>query len=322
MKPANLFMFVILGILIVQCNSTKSYLNKRNIDFNEGWRFLEDSTISAIEAYFDDSKWRIVNLPHDWSVEDFPVQDSLHIGPFYKAMQGGHDVGYLRGGTGWYRKKFMLKPKDADKQMYIYFDGVQVEMTLWVNSKEVGNHVYGYTPFYFNITPFLNAPGEENQVTVKVVKPEQNSRWFTGAGIYRSVSLQMLNPVHVDIWGVSVVTSSLSQAQAEIDLTVSVVNQLETDINIIIKSELLGTDGAKIAMSEKEGLVPEKGSAEFELSLQVDNPKHWDTESPNLYKAVITVLQEGNEVDQCVQTFGIRTIKFSAEKGFLLNGKP
>jgi len=264
----------------------------------------------------------LIDLPHDWSVEDHPIQDTNHDGPFVKNLEGARDAGFLRGGTGWYRKKFKLKKEDSGKQVYIHFDGVHSEMTLWVNGQEAGSHVYGYTPFYFDITSYLNAPGKENIVTVKVVKPEQNSRWYTGAGIYRQVSLSIVNPVHVDIWGVSVVTRSANRDSAEISLEVDVVNRSAHDAEIIIKTELFGPGGKAEAAIEKEAIVPAENSTVTRFNLEVYYPDLWDTENPDLYYAIVTILQNNKPVDRFGQIFGIRTIEFSADKGFLLNGDP
>ncbi len=322
MMKINTIVAVVLSGLFFNCHVAKQTVFERTIDFNEGWRFLEDATVYASAVEFDDSQWRIVDLPHDWSVEDFAVQDSLHIGPFFKAMKEGQDTGYLRGGTGWYRKKWTLSPQHAGKEVYILFDGVQTEMQLWVNGQEVGNHVYGYTPFYFNITPYLNAAGSENQLAIRVHNPEQNSRWFAGAGIYRSVSLIVVNPLHVGIWGVWVNTAHLREAQADLDLSVTLVNRGEQNAEAVVKAEISSPEGSIVSRAEKDCMVAPQSSAATKMMLTVDHPILWDTEHPHLYQAEITVLQQGKPVGRYCQTFGIRTIEFSAEKGFLLNGQP
>jgi len=320
----NLLIIPVLGIILIQCQSSKSPLSERNADFNKEWHFFEDLSgqVAAERTDFDDSGWRLVDLPHDWSVEDYPVRDQDHEGPFVKNLPGARDAGFLRGGTGWYRKQFILEPEDAGKTIYIHFDGVQSEMTLWVNGQEAGKHVYGYTPFYFDITSLLNAPGEENILAVKVDKPEENSRWYTGAGIYRPVALSVVNPVHIDVWGVSVVVQSAGQEKAVIGLVADVVNNHEQPATISIQARIISPEGKPAAEDNKEITVPPDNSSGIPFTLEVDHPELWDTEDPDLYTAVITISQKNKSLDRLEQPFGIRTISFSAEEGFMLNGKP
>jgi len=237
-------------------------------------------------------------------------------------MEGGQDVGYLRGGTGWYRKELVIGGKDQGKQVYLYFDGVQSEMRLVVNGMEAGRHMYGYTPFYFNITPYLKSPGEANQLEVKVVNPERNSRWFAGAGIYRDVSLSIVPPVHLDIWGISVETVSLADGSAEIDLTATILNKTAPDVNAEIMVRIINPGGSASVEEAQEIPVPGNGSANGHFRIIIRDPEPWSPASPELYTARIAVRQEEGETDVCEQTFGIRTLDFSAEKGFLLNGEP
>jgi beta-galactosidase len=321
MKSAMLFT-VFAAIFFIGCEEITTDLNTRNIDFNEGWKFIEDSAITAYSVDFDDSDWRKIDLPHDWSVEDFPEQDSLHVGPFHKSMEMGHDVGYLRGGTGWYRKHFTLSSVNDDKIAYLYFDGVQSETTLWVNGKKAGQHVYGYTPFFFNITSFLNNPGEENILAVKVEKPEQNSRWFTGAGIYRSVNMIFVDSLHIDIWGVSVAASNINTESAEVGLEVNLINSSKKETEASILAEIIDPDGNISAVIEKE-IKRTAGSEKIEsLKTVIPHPKLWDIENPNLYNAKISIVQNKELVDIYNQPFGLRSIEFSSESGFLLNEKP
>jgi beta-galactosidase len=320
----NYFLFLSTLLLAVSCGGrTEMFQSQRNIDFSESWRFIEDSLIDASVPDFDDSSWEAIDLPHDWSVSDYKIQDSTHIGPFNKDLALGHDVGYLRGGTGWYRKEFVVEKENAGKykQVIIHFDGVQSEMTLWVNGKEVGQHVYGYTPFYFNITPYLNAHGTKNVLAIKVHKPTQDSRWFTGAGIYRQVSISYIEPVHIKPWGVAVNTIVKDNNVANIILHVEVENSTQTDGRFDLIVNIASSDGS-IAVSRDSSINILAGKTnQIDMSIKLDNLVLWDTDNPDLYTAQV-MLKYGNEIfDEYVQPFGIRTIDFSAENGFLLNGK-
>ncbi|MDZ7606117.1 MAG: glycoside hydrolase family 2 TIM barrel-domain containing protein [Cyclobacteriaceae bacterium] len=319
----NYFLFLSASLLAAACGGrTEMFQSQRNIDFSESWRFAEDSLTVASAAAFDDAAWEFVDLPHDWSVVDFRVQDSTHVGPFQKDLALGHDVGYLRGGTGWYRKEFMVEKENSGKRVIIHFDGVQSEMTLWVNGTEVGQHSYGYTPFFFDITPFLNEPGTKNVLAVKVYKPTQDSRWFTGAGIYRQVSLSYLDQVHVDPWGVVVKSALKERGEAQINLVVHINNQHESGTDIRLLAEIISVAGAIIAQSDTSVVISPLGNQSFSMTCLVQAPMLWDINNPYLYEAKISLIKDGNLIDQFIQPFGIRSIDFSAENGFLLNGKP
>jgi len=311
----------ILGfILMLFLMSFEMNAGTRSMAFNEGWRFLESETIDGSQVTLDDSDWRDIDLPHDWSVEDLPENPEF-VGPFNPKMEGGHDVGWLRGGTGWYRKHFTLDEADADATVYLYFDGVMVQSEVWVNGHSVGQHKYGYTPFYFDITPFLNGPDEKNVVAVKVVNPENHSRWFSGSGIYRDVSLMVLNPVHVDVWGVGVTTPDVNEQMASVDVALSVSNKTDRIQEIVAKVELYDPEGKRVSIGSTTLELSKSSSQETKVSLEVPNPKLWDIHSPYQYRAVVSLQKGDGLLDRCEQPFGIRTIEFTADRGFLLNGR-
>ncbi len=317
---AYLLLVVLNLIIFTSCHEKKMiFQSQRNLDFNEGWRFINDSITGAEHPDFDDSGWRIVDLPHDWSIEDYPVQDSIHTGPFDKNLRGGKDVGYLRGGTGWYRKKFTISHENAGKRVMLHFDGVQSEMSLWVNGREAGSHIYGYTPFYFDITPYLKKDG--NTIAIRVKKPEENSRWFTGAGIYRSVGISFVDPVHVETWGVKIDAHVLNSA-SEIDVESVVFNNGQDKFRVLVKTSLLAPSGNTIELPEKQSDIGHGKKAVFSWKVMVTDPELWDIDNPRLYKAVVQVWRDGRQIDEYIQKFGVRKIAYSADRGFLLNGKP
>ena len=312
---------VFLAVLISCTDEMKQPAIKFYNDFNAGWKFFNKDIPGAEKPDFNDSDWRAVDLPHDWSVEDYPVQDSLHVGPFYRDQAGGADVGYLRGGTGWYRKTFSVPETELGKQVILYFDGVQTESEVFVNGRKAGEHVYGYTPFYFNITSLLDSLQTDNLVAVKVVNPENNSRWFAGAGIYRNVSIAYLDPVHIDVWGVFVRTLDINEDGADLAMDIDLVNSLKTDVDLSVRVQLLSPNGLVSTLPLTDVNLAAGETHSLTVDTQVADPLLWDTEAPNLYTARIELLCDHVVVDRRETLFGIRTLAWSADRGFLLNGK-
>src|SRR6476469_7485648 len=165
--------------------------------FDADWRFHAGGAQSTEMVFFDDSKWRSVDLPHDWSIEDLPGTQS----PFDPDAIGQVSTGFTTGGTGWYRKTFTVPANQKDKRICIQFDGVYMNADLWLNGELLGNHPYGYTSFWFDITDKIKF-GEKNIIAVQVKNEGQNSRWYSGSGINRHVWLQVLESEHIAEWGV------------------------------------------------------------------------------------------------------------------------
>jgi beta-galactosidase len=316
----RLFMPVLV-LSLLSCERGSNTGPFRHADFNSDWKFRIGEFLDAADPSFDDSRWTPVHLPHDWSIVDYEIQDSFHIGPFYKNLTQGDDVGYLRNGTAWYRKAFMT-PENRDGEQYIIdFDGVQTQMELWVNGEKMGEHVYGYTPFKFNITAALNEPGASNIIAVKTMNAGENSRWFTGAGIYRPVTISILNPVSAAPWGVYLTTSRVTAEDALVNVEVTVDNRLETDAEIQCEVQIISPENEITELSTNAVLTNGHYSAVMEASVRIMNPMLWNVDQPNLYKAVVTILSNGKETDRYQSTFGIRSIEYSVGDGFLINGE-
>jgi beta-galactosidase len=262
-----------------------------------------------------------VDLPHDWAVEDYGVQDSMRTGPFLKDQEMGDDVGYLRGGTGWYRKTFQLEEKEKEKVVFLHFDGVQTEMKLWVNGSYVGEHVYGYTPFYFDITPWLNRAGTPNNIAIQVVNPGKNSRWYNGSGIYREVRLSLLNPVFLDIWGMGIQTYNTTDSESDVSVDLKYTNQSGEEVDFTLRTEIFSPSGRRVGIQELKGNSGPNGGGTRRIEFSITNPQMWSPDHPALYTARATLIRGKEIMDRAVSTFGIRSILYSSEKGFLLNGK-
>jgi beta-galactosidase len=308
-------------LYLVSCGSDPSTSYYRNSDFNADWKFHMGDPDAAADPGLNDSDWEAVHLPHDWSIIDYEVQDSLHQGPFFRNLPGGRDVGYLRDGTAWYRKEYITPAKLGDKRIILDFDGVQSQMELWVNGEMVGENVYGYTPFQFDITSALKAAGEPNVIAVNTMNPGENSRWFAGAGIYREVKLSVLNPVSIAPWGVYITTRKVRDEAAVVLLEVAVTNRTEIAADMSFGLSILSPD-KKISELQSPGAVAESNSSVIlNASCEIENPALWSPEEPNLYKAEVVLLAQGEEVDRYEVMFGIRSIEYGVEDGFLLNGK-
>jgi beta-galactosidase len=321
MKNSILSILVVTLIFLVNaCNNQVKPIS-RTISFDEGWRFKNDNPPKAEDPSFDDSTWRLLDLPHDWSIEDLPVQikDSI-VGPFSKASVGKMGTGYTVGGTSWYRKAFKVDKSNEKKVVYLQFDGVYMNSDIWVNGKHIGNHPYGYTSFYFNITPFLNPAGENNIVAVQVKNEGFNARWYSGSGIYRHTWLTYTDPVHIGVWGTYITTPEVSEKSALLLVKTTVMNEGEKETDAELNIEIIDPQGKVVGNAKNKSTIAAGSSFEFSQNITVDNPALWDLETPNLYHAKVTVTSD-NSTDQETYTFGIRSLRFNAQTGFTLNGK-
>jgi beta-galactosidase len=317
--------FLSVSFIISGYSGNKSEnISERDRLFNSSWRFIRDSIPGAEQPGFDDSKWMSVDLPHDYSIMDLPGEDGPdQVGPFSKKSPGnGNSTGHVIGGTGWYRKSFTIDKADEGKTVVLNFDGVYMETEVWVNGKKAGIHKNGYTPFWFNITSLLKPAGESNIVAVKVDNTGRNSRWYSGSGIYRNVHLTLTQSVHVAVWGAYITTPLISKSSAIVNVAVNTQNETGKEVNAQIRINLKDKDG-KFAGTAKENVVL-SGNAEKIIIKQIEikDPLLWSLESPVLYNAEIIIEADKKVTDKYSQSFGIRSIEVSAEKGLLLNGKP
>ncbi len=303
-----LFLFIYLANVSPGINIFAQGRQRLLMDFH--WKFKLGDINDAEKTSFDDSGWRIVNLPHDWSIE----------GKFSKDAPAGGNGAYLPTGIGWYRKHFKISKNDLDKIIWIEFDGVYMNSDVWINGHHLGHHPYGYTSFYYSITPFLK-PGE-NIASVRVDNSLQpNSRWYTGSGIYRNVWLVKLKPLHFAHWGVYVTTPEVSGNYAIVKVKTKIKNEYRTLKKGILHSVLIDENGNQVSENKIPfSLMPGK-SIRLNQKLKVDSPALWSVDSPSLYKLRQTIDVDKNEVDNASTTIGIRKIVYDVNKGFLLNGK-
>lgn len=307
-------------LFLASCGLEQKPSFYRDADFNSDWSFHLGELDKAALAVVDDADWIPVHLPHDWSILDYEIQDSLHQGPFFKNLPEGQAVGYLRDGTAWYRKDYVSPEDLKGKRVVLGFDGVQTQTQLWINGELIGENVYGYTPFTFDITPALRDPGEINVIAVKTVNPGQNSRWFAGAGIYRELSISVLNPVSMAPWGVFVSTPTVSQAKAEVRVEVTSVNKTDLPSELSFVLQAISPEGQKITFHSQSLTAEPQSKTVLHASGHMENPALWSPEDPNLYEAEVVLMSNGEEVDRYPLLFGVRSLAYNVEDGFLLNG--
>ncbi|QMW00581.1 sugar-binding domain-containing protein [Spirosoma foliorum] len=295
--------------------------DSRAVLFDADWRFKKDSLTGLENPTYKDDRWRNLNLPHDWSIEDLPGQLAGQVmGPFTKASVGKAATGYTEGGVGWYRKTFTLDKSYQGKQTYITFDGVYMDADVWINGHHLGNHPYGYTAFSYNLTDFLQPTDQPNVIAVRAKNLGKNSRWYAGAGIYRHVWLMAVNPVHTAINGTFVTTPSITPGAAQVLVESSVENMTAQPKTVEVRVDVLNPSGQVVASQKQSVMVATMSTRSSTQQLTVKMPVLWTLEKPILYSARVTLLSEGKMLDQTRTPFGIRSLEFNGQKGFLLNG--
>lgn len=306
MKTITFLLSILLGITTLNAQTIQ-----REQDFNFDWKFtLVEETELPTNLPLDDSNWRDVRLPHDWSVE-FPFSDE---------WEGC--TGYLPGGVGIYQKHFKSPASPKDKSVFVNFDGVYNNATFWLNGKLLGENPYGYSPVNWDLTPHLKTDETNNVLTVHVDHSRYaDSRWYTGSGIYRHVKLVTVDKLHIPIWGTFISTPEVSAEEAKVNLKIKVINQSGSS-SFTLSTDLIDNAGNVVATQSDDLNLGGKSESEFIQNFTVTNPKLWDCEHPNMYEAVTRISKNGKVVDEYTTPFGIRKIEFIAKKGFFLNGKP
>ena len=302
-------MSVLLVVSTTNLKAQKITQGKQLFDSN--WKFCLGDPPAVSTVDFDDKNWRTLDLPHDWSIEGTPDKDN----PM------GTDGGYFPSGTGWYRKSFTVPASWKAKQVSIYFEGVYMNSEVFINGKSLGVHPYGYTSFSYDLTPYLKLQAK-NIISVRVDNSKQrNSRWYSGSGIYRHVWLVVTSPMHVAQWGVTITTPEISSEKATVKIKTLIKNESNSLQSVVLKTHLLNATGNKSGSSEQKLDVPANSEKEIEQTVRVDKPLLWTPETPHLYRAQVQILKAEKIIDNIQTTFGIRSLKYTTENGFQLNGK-
>jgi len=303
---------ILLPVWFISCNKENDPAREK-IQFNEAWRFALNDSSDFSKVNFNDSQWRLLDLPHDWSIE----------GEFSEANPAGVGGGALPGGTGWYRKSFKLSETDASKRIYITFDGVYRNSEVFINGTLIGKRPNGYISFQYDLTPYLNYGEKPNILAVRVDNSDQpNSRWYSGSGIYRNVWLEKTNKIHIDLWGTYITTHSVSKESAEVEISIIIKNTTGASEKLQIETQLLDQNSKVVSSVVNAINIIQDDTAELKQLLVVKSPHLWSIENPYLYKAVSSVKLNNKEIDTYETTFGIRYFRFDKDLGFILNGKP
>lgn len=294
-----------------QTVTVSSGTTSRESNFNNGWKFYLGDNSSASGANFDDSSWDDVSLPHDFS-----------IGREFTAS-GEAESGFLPGGTGWYRKTFVLPESYAGKTLVINFDGVYSDAYVYVNGTQLGENHYGYTSFAFDISDYVTCDGStDNVIAVKAVNNIPSSRWYSGSGIYRDVTLIATDPVHVERYGTKVTTPDIASGTGTVSAEVTVKNDSDTAANVTVRNTVYTSDGTQASNSAETSVTVNAGATATATSEPVvSKPELWSTDSPTMYYVSTELLVDGSVVDTYDTEFGFRYFSFDSNTGFYLNGE-
>ncbi len=280
-------------------------------DFDANWLFSKGDQTAGMMPELDDSTWRAVNVPHDWSIE----------GPFSPDFASG--TGFVPGGIAWYRKHFQLDASAKGKLVEIEFDGVYDNSEVWVNGQLVGGRPYGFESFQCDLTPYLKWNAGDNIIAVRVDHSRiADSRFYTGSGIDRNVRLCITDPLRIAQWGTSVTTPRITGGSATVHIETTIENHSAAERKFTLQSDIFSPDG-KISGSVSTSVsAPANSSQTLSQDVKVPQPQRWSVESPSLYTVKSSLTSGEAAIDETATPFGIRTALFDPDKGFLLNGVP
>ncbi|MBO0837676.1 MAG: glycoside hydrolase family 2, partial [Actinobacteria bacterium] len=331
----------------------------RTYSFDENWLFLRGDVSGGEAASFDDRDWRLLDVPHDWSIEDvasapanlggetadpsiFDYTTSLGIvgpapgnvpdlvGPFDRVnSSGGGATAYTVGDFGWYRKHFKLSDfldagaaADPSQHVELRLDGVYEVVDVWLNGQHLAFHPNGYTPIVVDLTAALDHGGD-NVLAVRVNNSGRNSRWYAGSGIYRHTWLTITGPVRVPTYGIFITTPSVTSASADVHVQTAATNLGQDTRQVSVQVTVMDPDGHPVATQRSASLSVAPGAtASFDADLSVHGPQMWSPGHPHLYTARVDLDDELGPADSDTATFGIRSIDWNGTSGFLLNGEP
>ena len=291
--------------------------------------FAKASFVAEVgEHDFDDSSWRLLDLPHDWAVElpFIATEKTYSEGSEQKLVnygEGRKPIGrdFSATSIGWYRRKIVLPSGTEGKRVHLEFDGVFRDAVVILNNHFIGRNLSGYAPFSFDITDYL-VPGKPNQLTLRVDATLAEGWFYEGTGIYRHVWLTIADPLHVPQWG-SFVSATPGAAGTQVRVETEVANHSDRPESVLLSTVITDPSGASVltVQSEPQKIGPWESAVILSQGV-VNSPALWSCEQPNLYRALTTVQAGTGLTDQVQTTFGIRSIRFDADKGFFLNDKP
>ena len=310
---------------ITQAATSGEALPGRVIRLEKDWKFSRQDLKGSEAINFRDTSWETVSVPHDWAIKgpfdeknDAQTVMVTEDGEKKPRLRTGRSGSLPWIGTGWYRKSITLPSSDKGKRCFIEFDGAMSNAIVYLNGEKIGTWPYGYASFAFELTDKIRF-GKDNVLAVRLENKEESSRWYPGAGIYRNVRLVVTNPVHIKHWGTYVTTPQVDKQVSTIRIRTEILNQDQKAGEVQLTTSIIDPSGKEIATKDTTLMI--QGSLTAEQNIKILKPLLWDTENPNLYKAVSS-LHIKNKIQDVYETpFGIRSIHFDNEKGFFLNGK-
>ncbi|WP_300724629.1 sugar-binding domain-containing protein [uncultured Bacteroides sp.] len=286
--------------------------NRVKASFDFDWKFSLTDSLSYSENDFDDRNWTDIQLPHDWSIK-------LN---FDMSISGS--AAHLPGGIGWYRKTFDVPLSYRNKSVSILFDGIFHQSDVYINGKHLGFRPYGFCSIEYDLTPYLIF-GKKNVISVRVNRSGKNdiARWYTGSGIYRHAWLIVADPVHVVNDGTYITTPKVNEAESEVKISTTLTNASDVARTISVVQRILSQDGKQIGKMDRQKVTVQSGdTVDVTQWLTVTEPLLWSVNTPSLYTMETSLVSGGKVLDTYTTTFGIRTVEFTSDRGFFLNGKP
>jgi len=300
-----------LSLLVIILSSISLAYPQERITtvLKSGWKFSQGNPEGAYIKDFNDSEWKMVDIPHDWAVEQ----------PFI--LEGNGNTGKLPWkGEGWYRNNIHIPGQYMGKRIYLLFDGIMAFPSIYINGRLVGQWDYGYNSFYLDITEYVNIE-VDNLIAIHVDTREHDSRWYPGAGIYRKVQMIVVNPIHVDIWGTYIKTPIIKPHYADVTIATTINNHTQSETEVKLKHTIFTDDHKIINENEITGKIDPNKSEILETTVTIPDPRLWDIDDPQLY-TVNTEVYDGDQLlDTYTSTFGVRDIRFTANHGFYLNNR-
>jgi len=317
-------------IFYISCIYSQNLTQRVIQDFNDEWKFISGDPQNAESLSFNDSAWTKIFLPHDWSIG----------GEFNEKNPSGGSGAFLPCGTGWYRKSFELSDKWSDKKIFIQFDGVYMNSKVWINGHFLGLYPYGYSTFQYDLSPFLKfGKNQSNVICVRVDNSLQpSSRWYTGSGIYRKVSLIATNKLHFERFGVSVHYSKVGKEKAIVNIDYKIKSNKfkETDFYwwrklpqenkrvskfVKLTTKIYNEKGKMVKDTSTNFEIQDYSSVTTQQKLSINSPDLWTHNSPKLYKVYSSISIQDTLIDDQITNIGIREINFSSDMGMKVNGE-
>ena len=302
MKPTRLLLILLIFI------STFA-VGRDRITLQYNWKFAKGSQPNAEQVACNDAAWQSISLPHDWAISGPSIPD------------GDGNTGKLPWkGEAWYRRALEIPTDYEGKTIYLIFDGIMSSPTVYINGQLAGSWDYGYNSFYLDITKLIQS-GKPNSIAIHVDTREHDSRWYPGAGIYRKIEMLVTDPVHTAVWGTHITTPIIKAHYADVRIATTVNNALASDENARLEYAILNAAGKEVTKQESKLTVPAGGTKKNEVTISLPNPKRWDIDNPVLYQVRTTVYRGDKAADITSTSFGVRSIYFTADRGFYLNDR-